>query len=140
MWYTFSMMFAWAIYHKANFEEDLSCCGPPAHHSVCWLSALWIILYEDQQNWRLITQLNLTTKPAHCLKAERPASCYHRSTAPSSLAKQGTLQCRVEPLRNWPQLKTYLGFTTCLQSLLISSFFHQGYCSGIKRLTVINYF
>lgn len=129
-----------ALYTEREHGEDFSCHGLPPHHSVSWLSALGIILYEGQQNWQLITQLNLTTKPAHCLKAERPASCYHRSTTPSSLAKQGTLQCRVEPLRNWPELMTYLGFTTCLLSLQISSSFHQGYCSGIKRLVVINYF
>lgn len=87
------------LYTKREHGEDFSFRGLPPHHSVCWLSALRIILYEGQQNGRLITQLNLTTKPAHCLKAERPASCYHRSTAPSSLAKQGTLQCCVEPLR-----------------------------------------
>lgn len=129
-----------ALYTERERGEDFSFRGLLLHHSVCWLSALGIILYEGQQNWGLITQLNLTTKPAHCLNAERPASCYHRSTAPSSLAKQGTLQCRVEPLRNWPELKTYLGFTTCLLSQQISSSFHQGYSSDIKRLMVNNYF
>ena len=51
------------------------------HHLItdCWWSALRSFLYEPGYNWQLITQLNLTTRYAHCLKSEKPVSFRHRS-------------------------------------------------------------